>query len=149
MREDIRKGFPDGLKSMLGVENVLDAGPVDRTLLDLLRVRVSQSNRCAFCLDMYTSQLRRAGETEQRLNTLAAWRDTPLFTDEERAALALAEALTLLPGSQLPDTLVDEARRHFSPAEVAQLVWAIAAINAWNRVNVVTQPTIRVEALTA
>ncbi len=127
---------------MLAFESAVNAGELDHGLLDLVRTRVSQINGCAFCLDMHTKDLRAAGETEQRLHTLAAWRDAPFYTAPERAALALAEAVTLVAGTEVPDALIDEARRHFSDAQIAQLIYAIGAINVWNRLNVVARPPV-------
>jgi AhpD family alkylhydroperoxidase len=127
---------------MLGLEKAVNGGPVSPRLLDLVRTRVSQLNGCTFCLDMHTAELRAGGETEQRVAVLAAWRDAEFYTPAERAALALTEALTALAGHHLGDEIVEELRLHFSPEEIAQLTYAIAAINAWNRINAVFQPDV-------
>jgi len=112
---------------------------LDATLVELINIRVSQLNGCAYCIDMHTKDARAAGETEQRIYALNAWRETPFFTPRERAALALAEAATRLPDGPVPDDVYDEAARHFSSEELAQLIWRIAIMNAWNRIGVTTR----------
>lgn len=109
------------------------------TLRELVKIRASQLNGCAFCLDMHTKDARAAGESEQRLHTLVGWRGTPLFTDRERAALALTEAVTDLGGGHVPDEVYEEAARHFEAEELAVLAWAITAINAWNRMAITSR----------
>jgi AhpD family alkylhydroperoxidase len=112
----------------------LDAG-----LANLVDIRASQINGCAFCLDMHWKDARAAGETEERLYMLSAWRESPLYSDTERAALALCEAMTLLPSAGVPDEVWASAREHFEEDELAQLVFAITVINSWNRLMVTTQ----------
>ncbi|RKS09707.1 AhpD family alkylhydroperoxidase [Nocardiopsis sp. Huas11] len=109
---------------------------VDPALGELVRIRASQINGCAFCLDMHTRAARDAGERRPRLDALAAWRESPLFTEAERAALALTESMTLVAGEGVPEEVLAAARAHFDEAGLAGLVWAIAAINTWNRVAV-------------
>jgi AhpD family alkylhydroperoxidase len=113
---------------------------LSQATLELVNLRTSQINGCAVCLDMHSRGARKAGETDERLFTLAAWRDTPYFTDAERAALALAEAGTRLAdrGDPVPDAVFDEAAKHYDEAALAALVVCIAAINTWNRLNVIT-----------
>jgi AhpD family alkylhydroperoxidase len=108
--------------------------------LELVNLRASQINGCAVCLDMHSRGAKKAGETDERLFTLSAWRDTPYFTDAERAALALVEAGTRLADQTepVPDAVFDEAAKHYEEAALAALVVSIAAINAWNRLNVIT-----------
>jgi AhpD family alkylhydroperoxidase len=108
-------------------------------LRDLIDVRVSQVNGCAFCLDMHIRRARDRGESQQRLDTLAGWRDAPLFTAPERAALALAEAMTALTGSAVPDAVYEEAARCFDERELSQILFAVAVINGWNRVMITSK----------
>ena len=114
---------------------------VPETTLHLVEVRASQINGCSVCLDMHTRQLKAAGETDERIFTVAAWREVPYFTDAERAALALTEAATRLADrpDPVPDEVWDEAARHYDEAQLAGLVLAIAGINAWNRINAATR----------
>jgi AhpD family alkylhydroperoxidase len=126
---------PEPVKALLALGRYVGGCGIEHSLLALVEVRASQLNGCAFCLDMHTQDARAAGETEQRLYALSAWRETPFFTPRERAALAWTEAVTLIPNG-VPDAAFEEARRHFSEAELADLTWAVVAINAWNRLNV-------------
>ncbi|GAA2400989.1 carboxymuconolactone decarboxylase family protein [Actinomadura vinacea] len=108
-------------------------------LLELVRIRASQINGCAFCLDMHTKDARARGETEQRIYALSAWRETPFYTDRERAALALTEAVTLVHDGHVPDEVYREAAEVFDEAGVAALIWAATVINAYNRMAVSTR----------
>lgn len=112
---------------------------LDPQLRELVKVRASIVNGCAFCVEMHTDEARKAGETEQRLHAVAVWEEAPFFTARERAALALTDAVTLVADTHVPDDIYAEATRHFDPAELAQLMWAIAAINSWNRIAVATR----------
>lgn len=141
MRINTTNGFPEGRKAMLALEEVINASGLDRRLLDLIRTRASQLNGCAYCLDMHTKDLLAAGEDPARLHLLAAWRDAPGFTPAERAALDLTEAVTDL-GEGVSDEVVDGVREHFSDDEIARLIYAIGAINVWNRLNVVGRPPV-------
>ena len=118
----------------------LDAGirrsGLELQLLELVRLRASIMNGCAYCVDMHTKEARAAGESEQRLYALSAWRETPFFTPRERAALEWTEAVTDIVGSQVPDAVFERAREHFSEAEISNLTMAIVAINAWNRLAI-------------
>jgi AhpD family alkylhydroperoxidase len=111
---------------------------LDPRLRELLRIRASQLNGCTYCIDYHATDARRAGESERRIWALTAWRHTPFFDDRERAALALTEALTRMPDGGVPDDVYDEAARHFDKRELGNLIGAIIAINAWNRVGVGT-----------
>lgn len=111
-------------------------GAVDRRLKNLIDVRVSQINGCAFCLEMHAREARELGETQERLDCLAGWRDHPGFTDKERAALEWAEALTRIAETHAPDDLFEELGKHFSEEEIVDLTVSIAVINAWNRMQV-------------
>ena len=117
----------------------LDAVDFDPKLRELVRIRASQLNGCAYCIDMHTKDARAIGETEQRLYALNAWRETPFFSERERAALALTEAMTLLPQGGVPDDVYAAAAEQFDEHELGQLMFAIIAINAWNRVGVGTR----------
>ncbi len=121
---------------MLGLETYVNESGLERNLLDLVRLRASQINGCAFCLDMHWKDLRAEGENEQRLYSLDAWRETPFYTERERAALAWTEAVTLVTDGHVPDEVYEQACRHFSEKELADLTLAIIAINGWNRLNV-------------
>jgi AhpD family alkylhydroperoxidase len=124
------------VKAMYGLELYLAKCSLDKQLLHLVKYRVSQINGCAFCLDMHSKDLRAGGETEQRLYCLDAWRETPFYTSKERAALAWAEAVTLITVGHVSDAVYEEARKEFSEEELIDLTTAVAAINAWNRVAI-------------
>jgi AhpD family alkylhydroperoxidase len=134
-RLNYMKLTPEPLKAMYGLETYLRGCGLEHSLLELVKTRVSQINGCAFCLDMHTQDARAAGETEQRLYALSAWRETPFFTARERAALAWAEALTTLDG-HVPDSVYEEVRPHFTEKELGDLTWAVVAINGWNRLAI-------------
>ena len=131
-----RKYGQEPLKSLYDIENYLSHSGLDHKLLLLIKMRASQINGCAFCLDMHTADARKRGETEQRLYLLDAWRDSPLYSDRERAALAWTEALTLLPGTRAPDDVYEALKARFSEEEQVKLSLVIVAINGWNRINV-------------
>jgi AhpD family alkylhydroperoxidase len=117
----------------------LDSVGLDRRLRELVRIRASQLNGCAYCIDMHTKDARAAGETEQRLYALPAWRETPFFTSRERAALAFAESVTLLASTHVPEADYEAVAKEFGPEEIGALVALIVAINAWNRIGVATR----------
>jgi AhpD family alkylhydroperoxidase len=135
-RYDPAKLSPLGYKSLLDLEKYLGSCGLEVPLLHLLKLRCSQINGCAFCIDMHSKDLRAIGESEQRLYELDAWRETPFYSDRERAALAWAEAVTLISTHHVPDALYEDARRHFSGKEISDLTLAVAAINSWNRVAI-------------
>ncbi|QQM45991.1 carboxymuconolactone decarboxylase family protein [Streptomyces liliifuscus] len=112
---------------------------VEPELLELIRIRASQINGCAFCIDMHTKDARAQGETEQRVYALNAWRETPFFNERERAALALAEAVTLVHDGHVPDEVYAEAAEVFYEAQIAALIWAATVINAYNRIAIATR----------
>jgi AhpD family alkylhydroperoxidase len=131
--------YEKGLKAMRPLFNLgayLSKSPVERSLQDLLSFRVSQINGCAYCLDMHSKDLRAEGETEQRLYMLEAWRETTLYSDRERAALAWAEALTTLEHKDVPDDVYEEAMHQFSEEELVDLTMSVIGINSYNRINV-------------
>ena len=144
MRMNYQAAAPDVMTAMIGLETYLARQSrredgVDKPLMELVKIRVSQINQCAYCLDMHTKDARALGETEQRIYALSAWRETPFFTDRERVALAWAEANTLLPQG-VSQQLCEEVREHFSEAQLTNLTLAIATINAWNRFGVSFAP---------
>jgi AhpD family alkylhydroperoxidase len=116
----------------------LDKADIDVRLRELVRIRASQLNGCAYCIDMHTKDARAAGETEQRIYALSAWRETPFFTSRERAALALAESVTLMPQTHVPDADFAAAAEQFSQAELGAVISLIVTINAWNAIGVTT-----------
>ncbi|MBC7813733.1 MAG: carboxymuconolactone decarboxylase family protein [Burkholderiales bacterium] len=121
------------------VQGILGLGGnsgLEESLLDLVKVRASQINRCAFCLDMHIKDARTSGETEQRLYSLSAWHETSFYSERERAALAFAEAVTLISENGVPDEVYEQVRQHFSEQEIVSLTMTVIAINAWNRLNV-------------
>jgi AhpD family alkylhydroperoxidase len=133
-RFDAQKVAPGVFKAMSGLEMYLrKSSGLEPALLELIRMRVSQINGCAYCIDMHSKDARARGESEQRLYALNAWRETPFFTDRERAALAWAEGITLISQTHAPDSLYAEVRESFSEEELAQLTLAIVTINGWNR----------------
>jgi AhpD family alkylhydroperoxidase len=129
------KGFK-AIKPLFSLGAYLSRSTVEQSLLDLLAFRVSQINGCAYCLDMHSKDLRAHGETEQRLHMLDAWREAPLYTDRERAALAWAEAVTKLEKNNVPDDVYEEASQQFSEEELTDLTMAVIGINSWNRLNI-------------
>ncbi|WP_433476001.1 carboxymuconolactone decarboxylase family protein [Spirillospora sp. CA-142024] len=137
-RMNVLKPAADGYKAMLALEAYINASGVPHRLLDLIRLRVSQINGCAYCVNMHARDAKKAGETDERLWSVAAWRESPFYTDEERAALALAEAATRISDNPdgVPDDVWNDAADHYDEESLAALVMTIAAINAWNRINV-------------
>jgi AhpD family alkylhydroperoxidase len=123
----------DIMKAMYGLEAPLRNTSLEPALRELIKVRASQLNGCAYCLDMHTKDARAHGETEQRLYALNAWRETPFFTDRERAALEWTEHLTLVAGKGIPDELFERVRERFSEEETVHLTLAVVQINSWNR----------------
>jgi AhpD family alkylhydroperoxidase len=135
-RLDAAKAAPGAYKAMLGLEDHLAHCSLKKSLIELVKMRASQMNGCAFCIDMHSKDARAAGETEQRLYALNAWRETPFYSERERAALAWTEALTFVHDNHVPDELFTEARRHFNETEITDLTLAIGTINAWNRIAI-------------
>ena len=135
-RIDYRKASPGAFQAMLGLEKYVHQSGLEPALLELVKTRVSQINGCAYCLDMHTQDARAAGETEQRLYLLSAWRETPFYSARERAALAWAEAVTLLAGQGMPDAVYGEVHSEFDEKALVDLTLAIIAINGWNRLAV-------------
>lgn len=132
-RVDYYSASKEAVSAMLALEKAGSNLGLDPRLVDLVKLRASQINGCAFCVDLHTSDARKAGESERRLATVSVWRETPFFTDRERAALAWTEALTNIAQTHAPDEDYELLAAHFSPKEMADLTLAIATINAWNR----------------
>ena len=132
-RIDGLKVAPGAYHAMLGLETYLHQCGLEIPLLHLIKLRASQINGCAYCIDMHWKDLRAIGENEQRLYGLDAWRESPYYSERERAALAWTEAVTLVASTQVPDAVYEEARRHFNEKEITNLTLAVATINAWNR----------------
>jgi AhpD family alkylhydroperoxidase len=135
-RMDFRKASPQGDKAMGALHAFVRTCGLDHGLLELVKLRASQINGCAHCIDMHTKELRAAGESEQRLYLLSAWRECPFYSDRERAALAWTEALTSLIDGDVPDDVFAQARAQFSEADLVKLTIAIVAINGANRINI-------------
>ncbi len=130
---------PAGYKAMLELEKYVANVDLDKKVKELIKIRASQINSCAFCIDMHTKDARRMGETEQRIYALNAWRETPFFTPEERAVLALTEAITLVADTHVPDDVYNEVRKYYNEKQTADIIMAIVTINAWNRIGVSTR----------
>ena len=137
-RKRMFRSWPEGYQVLQKLNQVVAASSLEHSLLELVKMRTSQINGCAFCLDMHSKDARAAGETEQRLYALSAWREAPFFSDRERAALALTEAVTLIAANHVPDAVLEDAAEHFTPDELSPLVFAIIEINCWNRLAITT-----------
>lgn len=125
-----------GAQAMLALQKAVNESGLDPSLLELVKIRASQINGCAFCLDMHARDARASGESDERLDTLAAWREAPFFTERERAALAWAEAVTRVADTRVPDEVYEEVREQFSEEEIVALTFAVVTINGWNRLAV-------------
>jgi len=135
-RFNYAKAAPGALKAMFGLEQYLRNCGLEERLLTLVDLRASQINGCAYCLDMHWKELRASGETEQRLYSLDAWRESPFYTDRERAALEWTEGLTLITDGHVPDEVYERVRQQFNEKELSDLTLAVVAINGWNRLNI-------------
>ena len=138
-RFDYRRFSPEPEQAMLALEKYIASCGLDQKFVHLLKLRASQINGCAFCIDMHWKDARAAGESEERLYSLDAWRESPLYEERERAALELCEAMTLVAEGHVPDEVWDRATAAFGEDERAQLVFGIAAINAWNRLMITSR----------
>jgi len=141
-RIDYRKAAPGALGAMFGLERYVRESGLEHSLLELVKLRASQINGCAYCVDMHTKDARASGESEQRLYAVSVWREAPFFSGRERAALAWTEALTLVGEKGVPDELYAEACGHFSERELVDLSLAVVAINGWNRLAVSFRPPV-------
>lgn len=135
-RFDYRRVAPGTYHAMGGLENYLHGCGLDVALIHLVKLRASQLNGCGYCIDMHWKDLAATGETAQRMYSLDAWRECPYYSDRERAAIAWTEAVTLIANGHAPDAVYDEARSQFNEKELADLTFAIATINAWNRLAI-------------
>jgi AhpD family alkylhydroperoxidase len=135
-RLDYTKAAPGANSAMYAVERYVRECGLERGLLELIKLRASQINGCAYCVDMHTKDARVNGETEQRLYAVVVWREAPFFTERERAALAWTEAVTLVSQEQVPDNVFEIARKEFSDKELVDLTMAVIAINGWNRLAI-------------
>lgn len=135
-RIDARKHAQEAQKAMYALEQYIAGCGLEHGLIHLLKMRASQINGCAYCLDMHSKDARALGETEQRLYELDAWRETPFYTDRERAALAWTEAITLVSPTHVPDSVYEEVRKHFGEKEIVDLTLVVTTINAWNRLAI-------------
>jgi|SRR5258708_6016105 AhpD family alkylhydroperoxidase len=127
---------PEAMKSITALETAVQSSGLEPLLIELVKTRASQINGCAFCLHMHTRDARAKGESEERLYLLDAWRESPLYSERERAALAWTEALTLISQTHAPDAVYEEVRRHFAEDELVKLTHLIVTINAWNRIAI-------------
>ena len=135
-RLDLYKASPDAIKALVALEAAVSKLGIDPALQELVRLRASQINGCAFCVDLHSSDARKKGETERRLHAVTVWRETPFFTPRERAALAWTEAVTLIADTHAPDADHAELAAHFTEAERMNLTLAIGLINVWNRLAI-------------
>jgi AhpD family alkylhydroperoxidase len=142
---------PETVKALMALENQVTSSGLEQSLIELVKTRASQINGCAFCINMHTQDARKHGETEQRLYLLNAWREAPVYTERERAALAWTDALTLISETHAPDDVYQEVRARFSEAETVNLTMLIATINAWNRLAISfrSMPPLKVKSASA
>ncbi len=148
-RMNTQTAAPEAMKALLALQRYTESCGLDQSLLELVKTRASQINGCAFCIEMHTREARAMGESEARLYLLSAWRESPLYTPRERAALAWTEALTLVADSHVPDDVYEEARTQFSEKDLANLSVAIGMINIWNRLQVGFRALHPVQKVTA
>lgn len=127
---------PDAIKAMMGLEHFVNHCGLDETLLNLIKLRASQINGCAYCVDLHCQEAKKAGESERRLHAVCVWRETSFFTERERAALAWTEAITCVAQTHAPDALYQQVRQQFNEKETVDLTVAITTINAWNRIAI-------------
>ena len=135
-RLDIAKAAPGAVKAMLALQAHVAESGLEPSLLELVKLRASQINGCAYCIDMHSKDALASGETEQRLYALDAWRETPFYSERERAALAWTEAVTLVAQGHVPDSVYSDVREHFTEQEMVDLTLAVVAINGWNRLAI-------------
>ena len=148
-RLDAMKISPAAYKAMAALQAYVDQSGLERSLIELVKIRASQINGCAFCLVMHTNDARQAGESDERMHLLNAWHEAPVFSEQERAALAWAEAVTLVADGHVPDAVYEQARRHFSEKELVDLRTAVIAINGWNRASIAFRITPQVKSVKA
>jgi len=142
-RIDYNEASPDALKAMLGLERYVRSSGLEESIVHLVKMRASQINGCAYCLDMHSKDALAAGENDQRLIVLPGWREAPFYTDREKAALAWTEALTLIADTHAPDEVYEQVRSQFSEKEIVDLTLAIVTINGWNRIAIGLRAPVR------
>jgi AhpD family alkylhydroperoxidase len=135
----VKEANPAAYRAMLVFDKYVEQSDLSQTLKDLIKIRTSQINRCAYCVDMHTKEARAHGETEQRIYNLSTWQETPFFTEPERAVLAFTEVVTLIATETVPDAVYDAVALYFDEKQIADLILAISVINAWNRIGVSTR----------
>jgi AhpD family alkylhydroperoxidase len=140
-RLDAMKVSPAAYKAMAGLQAYVDQSGLPRALLELVKIRASQINGCAFCLVMHTNEARQHGENDERMHLLNAWREAPVFSERERAALGLVEAVTRITEGHVPDDVYQQAKKHFSEKELVDITAATVAINGWNRIAIAFRAT--------
>lgn len=138
-RINVSKVDPKAYEAMISLEKYLAQSGLDKMLYELIKIRASQINGCAYCINMHTRDAVKMGETSKRLFLLNAWRETDLFTEKERAVLALTEAMTLITNGHVPDDVYKNAEAHLAPNELAAVIMAVVAINGWNRIAITTK----------
>jgi AhpD family alkylhydroperoxidase len=135
-RLDFYKAKPAAIKALMALEEYIGKSSIEKPLAELVRLRASQINGCAFCVDMHTTDARKGGDTDRRLSTVVVWRETPFFTDRERAALEWTEAVTLVSQDHIPDAVWEAVKPHFTEEEIVDLTLLVSAINSWNRLAI-------------
>ena len=148
-RIDITKIDPAAFKAVSALQTYVDQSGLDAKLRELIKIRASQINGCAYCLIMHTRDARKIGESDDRMHLLNAWQEAPVFTEKERAALAWTEALTLVSQTHVPDEVYEQVRRQFSEKEIVTLTAAVCAINTWNRIAISLRAPPQVESARA
>jgi AhpD family alkylhydroperoxidase len=150
-RMNFMQAAPDTVKALMALEAQIQGSGLEQSLIELVKIRASQINGCAYCINMHASDARKHGETEQRIYLLDAWRESPVYSDRERAALAWTDAVTMISVTHAPDDLYADVRKHFSEAETVNLTMLIATINAWNRLAISfrSMPPMRTKAASA
>ena len=137
---------PAAIKALSALQTYVDQSGLDAKLRELIKIRASQINGCAYCLAMHTRDARKLGETDERMHLLNAWREAPIFSARERAALAWTEALTLVTHGHVPDAVYEQVRQQFSEKEIVDLTMAVVAINSWNRIAISARAIPQVES---
>ena len=138
-RMNYKRAAPGGVKALLDMERYLDTCGLEQGLMDLVKLRASQINGCAYCIDMHSKDLRANGESEQRLYELDAWQETPFYSERERAALLWTEAVTRVADTHVPDSVYEQVRQQFDEAELVNLTFVISTVNVWNRILISTR----------
>ncbi|MGI2294963.1 carboxymuconolactone decarboxylase family protein [Paenibacillus sp. GXUN7292] len=139
------KVYPKAYQAVVNLNDVVSNSSIDKSLQELIKIRVSQINGCAYCIDLHTKDARKKGETEQRIYALSAWKESNFFTEKEKSVLALTEAITLINKEQVPDDIYNEVEKHFNKEEIAQLIMSIITINAFNRIAISTRVLPRID----